>query len=164
MLPTDESFVLVFFVCFFSSSNRKGKNRTDHISVFGYQTTAARRVPDNKRRVLKGPNIQPVFRSLFFLPDRCGAASNDWLSETSWRSPEKSCCPWLKENTEARQNSDTLFGCLDGGINKAVVVDVSITLIHNWLIIVIPMLVLEWINSSIFRSVWVPFLTVQSFI
>lgn len=49
----------VFCCLFFQQQQQKRKNRTDHISVFGYQTTAARRVPDNNQRVLKGPTFSP---------------------------------------------------------------------------------------------------------
>lgn len=158
MLPTDESFC-VFFCLFFQ---QKRKNRTDHISVFGYQTTAACRVPDNNKLVLKGPPTFSPCSDLYF------------SSRATAEQPRTIDCPKQaadlqkraafpdSKNTKARQNSDTLF--LDGGRKKAVAVDVSVALIHNWLIIVIPMLVLVWINSSIFRSVWVPFLTVRSFI
>lgn len=37
-----------------------------------------------------------------------------------------------------------------GGTHKAVVVDISVTLIHSWLIVVILMLL--WINNSLFQS------------
>lgn len=109
MLPTDESFGSYLFVCFSAAATKKErKNINCHFSLFGCQITAACCSPGNNQLVLKDSNIQPVFRSLFFIPDFTGAASNNW------------------------------HFCLDGVINLAVVVDASVTSICSWLISVIP--------------------------